>query len=87
MPGLKEIRQQTDFVQNILRKEAHLAPPEGGRKNRPDIEAARRFKDARKDKAAGGAKVGKRRGLLGKTPKSATPRETILGSRPRTKMA
>lgn len=84
MPGLKDIRQKAEFVQNILRKEKHLAGP---KKDRPDLEAARRFKKAKAAKAAGGAKVGKRRGLLGKTPKSATPRETILGSRPRTKRA
>ena len=72
--GLKEIRQKTQFVQNIIAKEKAL----GRTISRQDAEE--RYHQAVKDKARGGAKVAK-------TPKSATPRETILGVRPRTKRA
>jgi hypothetical protein len=75
--GMKEVQQKAQFVQNILRKEKHLAGP---KRDRPDLEAGRRFRKAKREKAGGGAKVAK-------TPKSATPRETILGSRPRVKRA
>ena len=77
----KTLRQETQFVQNILRKEKHLGGP---KKSRTDLGAQRRFKRALKMRQENIEAARKKKA---KTPKSATPRETILGARPRTKVA
>ena len=89
----KTILRKTQFVENIKAKRKALGQEVGS-----DASIGEEFEDAKRKKASGGAdpnrklkqsrKAAKKdRKARAKTPRSATPRETVLGSRPRTKRA